>query len=173
MLAGAAAVTLSGPHSVFGNLSGLTTLARGASFSLLGGRSFTTAGALTNNGLLTLGPGSVLTVGGSFTNGEYGTLTTGLGGTRKKPEIGQVVSTSGQVALSNSLHVYSTVLPPVGSSFELLDNEGNSAIRGTFTLLAELATFTVKAGTKLLTFQITYKGRGADGSQNVVITRIS
>src|SRR5262249_25069211 len=66
-LGSAAKVTLSGLNTVFSNLSGLTTIASGASFSLLGGQSFTTTGALTNNGSLTLSPGTVLTVGGSFT----------------------------------------------------------------------------------------------------------
>jgi uncharacterized repeat protein (TIGR03803 family) len=168
-----ARVTLDGPKANFSNLSGLTTIAKGASFSLLGGQSFTTAGALTNKGKLTVAPGSVLTVNGSFTQTSTGTLTIELGGTRTSPTFGQLVSTTGTVALGGSLDVTATVLPAVGSAFELVDNEGDTAISGTFAGLAEGTTFTVKRGTKTMTFQITYVGTDSDGRHNVVITRIS
>ena len=87
-----------------------------------------------------------------------------------------MVSTSGTVTLAGSLTVTSTVMPAVGSSFELLDNEGNAAISGLFKGLAEGATFKVKVVTsrgtvQRMTFQITYVGTDTDGSQNVVITR--
>jgi hypothetical protein len=61
----------------------------------------------------------------------------------------------------------------VGSSFEILDNEGDSAIAGTFAGLPEGTTFKVKKGTKTMTFQLTYAGTDADGNENVIITRIS
>jgi hypothetical protein len=169
----AAAVTLSGLDSVFSNLTGLNTIASGASFALLGGRSFKTAGALTNNGSITLSPGSILTVGGSFTQTSTGTLTVELGGTTTKPTFGQVVSTTGTVTLGGSLHLTSTVVPAVGRSFELLDNEGGSAVGGIFAGLPEGSTFKYTLGGTTMTFRITYAGKDADGKHNVVITRIS
>jgi hypothetical protein len=72
---------------------------------------------------------------------------------------------------TKSLHVTSTVVPAVGSSFELLDNEAGSAIGGVFAGLSEGSTFTVTVGTTTMTFQVTYAGKDGDGKHNVVITR--
>jgi hypothetical protein len=171
-LGSGAQVTLSGLNTLFSNVSGLTTIDSGAGFSLLGGQAFTTTGALTNNGSLTLSPGSILTVGGDFTQTSTGALTIACGATNQKPAFGQLVLT-GLVALAGSLNVTSTVVPAVGSSFELLDNEGNSAIFGGFARLAEGSTFTMTVGTTTMTFQITYASTDSDGKHNVVITRIS
>jgi uncharacterized repeat protein (TIGR03803 family) len=168
----AAKVTLNGLNTTFTNLSGLTTIAGGGHFSLLGGQSFTTTGALTDRGSLTLAPRSVLTVNGSFTQTSTGALTIELGGTNTAPTFGQLVSTTGTVALAGSFKVTSTVMPAVGRSFEILDNEGNSAISGTFKGLPRGATFQVKKGTNTMTFKITYTGADPDGNQNVIITRI-
>jgi hypothetical protein len=169
----AAKVTLSGPDSSFTNLSGLTTIAKGGSFTLAGNQSFSTAGALTNDGSLTLGPGSVLTVNGSFTEAATGKLTLQMGAVSGTTEVGTIVSTTGMVSLGGSLSVTSTAIPAVGSSFTIVDNEGNSAISGNFTGLTEGATFTVKKGATTMTFQITYAGNDGDGTHNVVITRIA
>jgi uncharacterized repeat protein (TIGR03803 family) len=170
-LGAGAQVTLDGVNTSFTNLTGLTTIAKGAAFSLLGGQSFTTAGALTNKGSLTLAAGSVLTVSGSFTQTSAGTLTIELGGTGTAPTFGQLVSTTGTVALAGKLDVASGVVPPVGSSFELLDNEGNSTIGGIFGGLTEGSTFKFKVGATTMTFRITYAGKDGDGKHNVVITR--
>jgi uncharacterized repeat protein (TIGR03803 family) len=166
-------VALSGLHTAFTNLTGLTTIDRGAGFSLLNGQSFAMTGALTNRGGLTLSAGSVLTVSGSFTDAPGGRLSFELGGNNLDQTLGQLVSTAGAVALSGSLRVTSTVVPPVGGSFDVLDNEGDSAITGTLKGLPEGATFKVKVGTTTMTFQITYAGADDDGTQNVLITRIS
>jgi uncharacterized repeat protein (TIGR03803 family) len=168
----AAHVTLSGLKATFSNLSGLGTIDNGGSFSLLGGQSFTTAGTLTNNGSLTLSPGSILTVNGSFTQSSSSTLVIQLGGTNSAPTFGQLLSTTGSVTLAGDLQVTSTVVPAVGSSFEVLDNEGNAAISGAFANLPEGATFTVKKGTTTMVFRISYVGSDGDGSKNVVLTRI-
>jgi hypothetical protein len=168
-----AKVTLSGPNSTFTNLSALTTINAGGSFTLAGNQSFTTAGALTNNGSITLSPGSVLTASGSFTQASTGKLTLQMGLVSGITAVGNVVSTTGTVSLGGSLAVTSTAIPAVGSSFAIVDNEGNSAVAGTFTGLIEGATFTVKKGTTTMTFQISYVGWDGDGSHNVVITRIS
>jgi hypothetical protein len=164
-------VTLNGLNTSFTNLSGLSTIAAGASFSLLGGQSFTTTGALTNHGSLTLGAGSMLTVSGSFTQTSQGTSTIELGGTDTSPTCGQLVSTIGRVALAGNLDVMSGVVPAVGSAFELLDNEGNAAVSGIFAGLAHGSKFTVTVGGTTMTFEITYAGKDQGGSHNVVITR--
>jgi hypothetical protein len=172
-LGASAHVTLPGPNTTFNNLRGLHTIDHGASFSLLGGQSFTTAGALTDKGDVILGPGSTLTVSGSFTQTAAGSLTIELGGTDAAPAFGQLVSTTGTVTLAGNLQVISTVVPAVGTAFEILDNQGGSAVSGNFAGLPAGTTFTVKRGTKTMTFQITYAGTDADGDQNVIITRIS
>jgi uncharacterized repeat protein (TIGR03803 family) len=166
-------VTLNGPSAAFTNLQGLRTIVTGANLSLLGSAAFTTAGSLTNKGSLLLAPGSVLTVNGGYTQPLAGTLTIEMGGTDTSPTIGQLVSTTGTVSLAGSLHVTSTVLPAVGSAFELLDNEGNGIIGGAFKGLTEGLTFKVTVGTKTMKFKISYAGTDADGKKNVTITRIS
>jgi uncharacterized repeat protein (TIGR03803 family) len=172
-LGSGAAVTLSGPNASFPNVLGLVMIDSGASFSLLGGASFTTVRPLRNKGSLALGPGSVLTVGGNFVQQPAGALTIELAGTDTAPTTGQLVSTSGTVMLAGTLDVVSTIVPAVGSSFEILDNQGNSAIGGTFKGLPEGSTFTVKNGMTTMTFQITYAGTDDDGNQNVILTRIA
>jgi uncharacterized repeat protein (TIGR03803 family) len=171
-LGGVAVVTLSGRNATFTNLRGLSTIDTGASFNLFG-QSLTTPRALRNKGSLTVGPGSILTVNGSFTQSSTGVLTIWLGGSNTAPTVGQLVSNTGTVALAGNLTVNSPIVPPVGTTFELLDNQGGSGIAGTFKGRPEGATFTVSSGTTTMTFQITYAGTDADGNQNVVITRIA
>jgi hypothetical protein len=168
-----AKVELNGPLSTFTNLSGLAAIDAGASLTLAGDQSFTTAGALTNDGHLTLSPGSILTVSGNFTESSTGKLTLQMGMVGSSTEMGSLVSTTGTESLAGSLQVTATAVPAVGSSFAILDNEGNAAISGTFAGLPEGATFTVTTGGTTMTFQISYVGSDADGSQNVVLTRIS
>jgi hypothetical protein len=112
-------------------------------------------------------------VGGNFVQEPAGTLVIELGGTDAAPTFGQLASTAGTVTLAGSLNATSTVVPPVGSAFEVLDNEGNAAISGTFAGLAEGATFAVTVGETTMTFRITYHGTDDDGNQNVLITRIA
>jgi hypothetical protein len=169
----AARVTLSGLNTTFTNISGLSTIQKGGHFTLAAGQSFTTTGALTDNGSISLSPGSLLTVSGSFTQGSTGTLTIQLGGTTSAPTFGQLISTSGTVTLNGSLKVTSGVVPSVGSSFAIVDNEANAAISGHLTGLTGGATFTVKKGTTVMTFQISYIGDDGDGTNNVIITRIA
>src|SRR5207248_4400431 len=98
---------------------------------------FTTVGEFTNNGMLTVGPGSILTVTGSFTNGSMATLTQQMGGTSAAPTFGQIVSTSGTVSVDGNLMVTSTVTPVVGTALKIMNNRGPSAVSGTFGGLAE------------------------------------
>jgi hypothetical protein len=171
-LAGAT-VSLIGSTSNFAALAGLATVGSTSSFSLLGGRSFTALGAFTDNGKVTLGPNSVLTANGSFRQASTATLSIEIGGTSAAPTFGQVASTSGTVTLAGNLTVTCTVIPTVGTAFEILDNGGNAAVVGAFAGLTEGATFTVVGGTTTMTFQVTYVGTDTDGSNNVIITRIS
>jgi uncharacterized repeat protein (TIGR03803 family) len=171
-LGAGATVALTGRQASFTNLIGLATIKQGGHFSLLGGQSFSTPGAQTNNGDVTVGARSILTVAGSFTQSAAAGLTIELGGPVGDPTFGQVVSTGGTVALAGSLTVTSTVVPAVGSSFTILENEANAAINGTFAGLSEGSTFTVTDGGTTMTFQITYLGAGPFGNNNVIITRI-
>jgi hypothetical protein len=167
----AAKVTLNGGNSTFSNLSGLNSILAGGSFSLLGNQSFTTSGALTNAGSITLSPGSTLTVVGSFTQTSAGKQTLQMGNVSGTPHVGSIVSTSGTVTLAGKLTVTSTVVPSVGTAFDILNNQGGAAIAGTFVNEPEGSTFTVKVGATTMTFQITYKGGGT--GHDVVITRTS
>jgi autotransporter-associated beta strand protein len=65
-------VTLSGAGSTFAKFDAVNN--NQGSFTITGGKSFTTAGVLANGGILTVGAGSTLTFGGTFTN--TGTTTT-------------------------------------------------------------------------------------------------
>jgi uncharacterized repeat protein (TIGR03803 family) len=172
-LGAGATVVLTGRQASFTNLIGLATIKQGGHFTLLGGQSFSTPGALTNYGDVTVGARRILTVAGSYAQSSAAGLTIALGSTNGSPTFGQVVSTSGTVALAGSLTVTSTVVPAVGSAFTILANEGNAAINGTFAGLSEGSTFTVTDGGTTMTFQITYLGAGTFGSNNVIITRVS
>jgi hypothetical protein len=163
-----ASVTLSGPNSGFSNLSGLS--ANQGTVNLSGGASFATASNFTNSGSMTLSPGSVLTVNGAFAQTATGKLNEQIGGTAGSPTFGSIVST-GTVSLGGTLSVTSTVVPAVGTSFEIVNNGSASPISGTFSGLPEGATFTVKVGGTTMTFKISYVG--GPGGKNVVLTRIS
>jgi hypothetical protein len=62
----AATVELSGPNSAFPAFDSLQT--NSGSFTITGGRSFKTAGALNNSGLIAVGPGSALIVAGALSD---------------------------------------------------------------------------------------------------------
>jgi hypothetical protein len=58
----------------------------------------------------------------------------------------------------------------VGTAFTILNNQGSSAIKGTFAGLPDGSTFTVKVGGTVMTFRISYVG----GTGNdVTLKRIS
>ena len=68
----AARVVLSGSNSVFAEINALAN--NQGTFGVVGGRSFTTAGALADSGTLLVGGGSQLTVNGALTESAAGTL---------------------------------------------------------------------------------------------------
>jgi hypothetical protein len=161
-------VVVNGPYATFTNLSALTT--NEGHLSLLAGASLSTTRNFTNAGVLTFAPSrmlnSVLTINGNFTETPGGSLAVQLGGTTSSPTFGSLTVT-GAVSLSGRLTVTSTVLPAVGSSFEILNKLSGSAIGGTFAGLPEGSTFTVQVGTTTMRFQITYVG----GNGNDVVIR--
>ena len=165
-----AKVTLDGANSNFAAQANLAKIGGNGSLILQGGQNFTTTGSFTDNGTLTVGPGSIFTVTGSFTQSSTGTLALEIGGTAAAPTFGQIISTTATVTLAGALQVTSTVIPTVGSTFELLANMANAVISGAFSGIAEGSTFTVTSGSTTMTFQISYVGNGGN---NVVITRIS
>lgn len=74
----AADVTLSGAGSVFLPINSLATNAAAGAFHVLGGRTFTTAGALGNAGEVEVGPGSTVTVSGDYVQTSGRTIVDGL-----------------------------------------------------------------------------------------------
>ena len=64
----------------------------------------TTAGDFTNSGSLTVGAGSTLTVGGSFTQAAAGSLAVQIGGTPASGQFGQVAVT-GSATLGGTFNV--------------------------------------------------------------------
>jgi hypothetical protein len=172
-LAAAATVELSGPNSDFTNIDGASGLATiHGNFELLGGQSFTTAGNLTTTGKMTLSPGSILTVNGSYTQTSTATLTVQAKVVGATLTVGEIVSgSSGTVTLAGKLKlmIVGTTLPALNSPFTIL-NDGNAsnAISGTFTGLPEGGTFTVTVGATTMTFKISYVG--GDGN-DVTLTR--
>jgi hypothetical protein len=169
-IGGKASVELSGLNSSFTNISGLTT--DQGSFSILAGQTFTTTGNFTDSGKLTLGAGSTLAVSGSFSETSAGTVTIQVGGSVTNPTIGEITTgATGKVTLAGALMVTSSsVIPAVGAVFTILNNQGSSAVSGTFAGLPERATFMVTVKGTVMTFRISYVG----GTGNdVTLTRIS
>jgi hypothetical protein len=112
-------VTLSGPSSTFAAINGLAT--NGGSFSILDGREFTTAGALSNTGSITVGAGSGLTVHGNYAQSSAASINIQFGGPRASGLFGHV-AVSASAALDGTLAVSLTngYVPLKGDSFELM-----------------------------------------------------
>jgi hypothetical protein len=161
-------VTLNGLHSNFGALSNLSTIGSTSSLTLSGGRSFATVGDLTNNGKLTLGPGSLLTVNGNFTQTSTATLTDQVKASGSTTTAGKITTgASGTVGLSGNFVLTVTGLPGLNVPFTILD-DGNAsdAISGTFQGLGEGSTISFKGHD----YTISYTG--GDGN-DVTLTRIT
>jgi hypothetical protein len=127
-------VVLEGPGSTFAKLGSLANNA--GSLSLLGGRDFTTAGALTNTGSVTVGPGSTLSVTGAYTQGAAGTFTTHIGGNPASGQIGQFTS-NGTATLDGtfSVSLVNGFGPTAGQSFPIMNFPDHI---GTFSTLTGL-----------------------------------
>ncbi len=158
-----ATVALYGPNSTFDNIKSLTT--NQGSFNLLGGQAFTTYANLTNSSKLTLSPGSVLTVGGNFTETSAGALTLEMGRTATGPTIGSISATD-TIRLAGGLTLTSTVTPAIGTVFNVVNNRGTRAIAGLFASHPKGSTITLNR----MHFMISYVG--GDKRHSVTLTRV-
>ncbi|MBS0346675.1 MAG: DUF4347 domain-containing protein [Proteobacteria bacterium] len=138
------------------------------------------AGSDWLNDTLTIAAGGKLTLGVTGTNDGVGhfTIDSGanlvLGGTLEMNAAGassydQIVVQNGAVTLTGSTLSFTLktgYVPTVGDHLTLIDNQGSSAVVGTFSGLAEGSTLTVGNAS----FQISYVG----GTGNdVVLTRLA
>src|SRR5262249_49757131 len=105
--------------------------------------SGTVTGGLTNAG--TVGPGNspgIVTVNGNYTQTSAGKLNIEIAGTNAAtPDFDQLI-VNGTVTLAGTLNVSLLNFTPVaGNSFKIIDNDGTDAVSGTFSGLAQGATF--------------------------------
>jgi len=99
-------------------------------FEILGGRSFTTASALSNSGTLAMDNVSSLTINGNYTQTAAGSLDIELGGT--SPALYSQVAVTGSASLNGTLNVALNVgfTPTFGETFDILTTTG--LVLGTF-----------------------------------------
>ncbi|WP_374484784.1 autotransporter-associated beta strand repeat-containing protein [Zoogloea sp.] len=157
-------------NSTLTGYNGQITVSSGASL----------AGSDWLNDTLTIASGGKLTLGVTGTNDGVGhfTIDSGanlvVGGTLEMNAAGassydQIVVQNGAVTLTGSTLSFtlkSGYVPTVGDHLTLIDNQGSSAVVGTFSGLAEGGTLTVGSAS----FQISYVG----GTGNdVVLTRLA
>jgi hypothetical protein len=111
-------VTLDGTGSQFAALNNLAS--NTGSFSLLGGRNFTTSGAWNNSGSLTVGAGSTLTVNGAFTQSASGSLFIQLAGTAAA-QFSRIV-VSGLATFGGTLNVTEVggFTPAAGDTYQVM-----------------------------------------------------
>ena len=95
-------ITLSGAGASFANINNLAT--NDGSFIITSGRNFATSGSLANNGTVTVGPASILSIGGNYTQGAPGTLDLELGGAPATAQFGQL-DVQGSAGLAGTLEV--------------------------------------------------------------------
>ena len=166
--------TLSGDNSALTGRTSVTTgstLLLGTSGSLAGSattvNSSATLGGSGQVGALdveggTLSPGNSpgqITVNGNLSLDDTSTYVEQLGGTTAGTGYDQTVvaANADTVNLGGatlSLQLYNGFTPSLGQSYTILDNQGNSAITGTFAGLAQGATVTQSG----YSFQISYTG---------------
>lgn len=158
-----ARATLNGANSFITNLSGLQTV--NGNFFLVGGRSLTT-NSLTNNGILTIGPGSTLHIAGSYTQTGSATYVNRLGGTNTSPVMGTIAAT-GTIKIAGGLSVENNnnLRPLVGSAFTIILNQGTAPVQGIFNGLPQGSPINVSG----MLFTIAYNA-GAN-RRNVGLTR--
>ncbi len=141
----AANITLSGANSKIsgtGNANGLAnfaTNAAGASFTLGTGRSFTTAGNFTNNGLLTIGSGDTFDVNGSLSNFAGSTLT------------GGAYNVSGTLQFNGANIVTNAANITLGSSTAKIVNQSSANALLGFTTNTAAGKFTLSGNANLTT----------------------
>jgi autotransporter-associated beta strand protein len=128
-----------------------------------------TAGPLTVRGGK-LSPGAsagILNVNGDVTLTNLATFILELNGTNAGMGYDQL-NVAGGVNLANcALNVSLGFVPPSGTTFVVINNDGSDAISNTFAGLPEGAVFSING----LPFQISYAG--GSGNNDVVLTRAS
>ena len=99
----------------------LTTNAAAGSLTLVNAANLSTAGAIINDGSLTIGPASTLTINGTFTQDSDASLAVEIGGAPASGLYGKLMSSSA-VALNGTLDVRLTngYHPDQRSSFPIL-----------------------------------------------------
>jgi hypothetical protein len=120
----AAALVLDGPHAQIADQSGNNALASFAtnngSFTLAGGRNFTTASDFANSGTLTLGPG-LFAIHGNYSQAATGILNVALDGTSPGSGYGQLSVTGSATLLAGAtLHTTRGFVSAVGDTFNIL-----------------------------------------------------
>ncbi len=165
---GATAVN-GGSLFVDGSLASAVTVAQGAT---LAGSAGTLSAAVVVSGKLSAGdtasPTGLLSVG-NLSFGSGGTLAIVLDGTAAGSGFDRITS-AGSINLTGAtlnLSVGNGFAPVGGTAFDILVNNGVSAITGTFTGLAEGATVTIDGDT----FKITYVG--GTSHHDVVLTAVT
>ncbi|MBX7104188.1 MAG: FG-GAP-like repeat-containing protein [Gemmataceae bacterium] len=116
-----ATVTILGSDASFPNLSPLSS--NSGTLNLLNGVTFQTLGSVTNDGVLVLGAGSVLTVPGTATQGAMGRLTFQLGGIPASSQFGRLNVTNGGTAMlagTLSAELVNSFVPAPGDTFPVM-----------------------------------------------------
>jgi RHS repeat-associated protein len=128
----AATIDLSGSGSTITGVSGLGS--NSGTFTIASGAGFTTTGALSNSGTLTLGPASTLHVAGGFTQSAAGTVDEELGGTPASGLYGQAVIT-GAAALAGTFDVtlVNSFNPGAGQDYQVLSFGSQTGSFATFS----------------------------------------
>jgi hypothetical protein len=137
LVTNAANITLTGASSQMIDFAGQNILAAFAtnaatgSFTITGGRNFTTAGNFTNNGVLNIGSGSTFDVNGNLTNFSSNTLTGGTYGITGTLQFNNadIVTNAANITLNGTS---SKIINQ--SSVNALTNFANNASTGSFTL---------------------------------------
>jgi hypothetical protein len=141
-----ASITLNGSTSKIiakNGTSGLVNFAKNTAlgtFALTGGRSFTTLGNFTNNGVLTVGSGSKFDVNGSLTNFAGTTLT---GGTYN---VTGTLQFNGANIVTNAANITLT-----GAASKIVDQSGTTNGLANFAANAAAGSFTLASGRNLTT----------------------
>jgi len=139
----AANITLTGASSQiidFNNedvLANFATNVAASSFTIMGGRNFTTAGNFTNNGALTVYPGSKFKVNGNLANFSGTTLTGGIYG------VGGTLQFNGANIVTNSANI----ILATGSSRIVDQNNAN----GLANFAVNNGKFTIQNGRNFTT----------------------
>lgn len=150
-------VTLRGPSSSFNQLNSLASNA--GSLTLDNGRSLASPAGFSNSGALTLGPGSVLSVNGVFTQAGDGPVTVQIGGSPASGQYGRITA-SGSATLTGTLSIQLAggYGPSAGQLYTVLTYASRS---GQFQALTGLHPFfTASQGATAVTLNAT--GTAAD-----------